>query len=63
MNLLCVRAGVHKSQMPGCRRTKFYTVVPAYGSLLWDLLQHTILAPEIIRWVLDLWNWVRESVR
>ena len=31
---------------------KFYTVAPAYGVSLWDLLQHTILAPESIRRVL-----------
>jgi len=37
--------------------TKFCTVAPnIFGSSVWDMLHVMLLAPRILRWLLDFWN-------
>jgi hypothetical protein len=46
--------GVHKYKMSLARTTEFCTVTPsACGSSVWNLLHLTVLAPRILRWLLD----------
>jgi len=57
--------GIKKDNQRGCtnargqvaRATKFCTLAPDIcGSLVWNLLHVTNLAPRIFRWLLDFWN-------
>jgi hypothetical protein len=39
------------------RPTEFYEVAPNVSeSSVWDLLNATVLAPRILRWILDYWK-------
>jgi hypothetical protein len=48
----CTRVGCQVTWV-----TEFLTVVPNIGGLsVWNLLHVTVLAPRILRWLLDFWQ-------
>jgi hypothetical protein len=52
------RAGVHEFRVPGHRGDCLSGAPHISGASVWNLFHVTALAPRILRWLQNLWNFV-----